>query len=99
MESNVKEFADTASKDSNCMVVYFERTTDLLLVMRCWTVLFSNNCTPVCPREQFFFSPRGVLQKGNAGTASLPGRAHDTMIPSVFRGNLAHFLRINQEAR
>ena len=44
---------------------------------------------PVCSRGQFF--PRGVLQKGNAGAASLPGMAHDTMTPSLFRGSLAHW--------
>ena len=67
MESNVKEFADTASKDSNCMVVYFERTTDLLLVMRCWTVLFSNNCTPhtlYVLESSFFFPQEGFFRKG-----------------------------------
>lgn len=66
MESNVKEFADTASKDSNCMVVFFECATDLLLVMRCWAVLFSNNCTPhtLYVLESSFFSQEGLFRKG-----------------------------------
>ena len=93
MERNVKERADTPWNHSNRMLLRSECAADLLLATRCWAVLFSENRPPpqypVCSRGQFF--PRGVLQKGNAGAASLPGMAHDTMTPSLFRGSLAHW--------
>lgn len=67
MESNVKELADTPSNHSDCMLLRSECVADLLLAMRCWAVLFSENRPPppntLCVLEGSF-SQEGFFRKG-----------------------------------
>ena len=67
MESNVKELADTPSNHSDCMLLRSECVAGLLLAMRCWAVLFSENRPPppntLCVLEGSF-SQEGFFRKG-----------------------------------